>query len=230
MLKRCAVLVLALLPLAASAQTIPSVRSAPGAAGPQGISVQGRGSARFPVKTVTFVAFTRGNADEAAVLSAMRAAGIDDPTIGVPGSQINNGGQMMVRGTIRDVTRAKLDRIARAASAYVLAHPGATVDNVNFSAAAEDCAQYEQTARTAAFADARRRAEAIAALAGVTLEGVAAVSEIGGCPLPVESAVQPFAQGAVPFDLSTLTATISVNESITFAITPAPAPARRRTL
>ena len=188
--------------------------------------------ARFPVKTVTFVAYARGNADEAAVLAAMRAAGIDDPVIGPPGSQIGNGGQMMVRGTIHDVSRAKLDRISRAAMAYMVAHPGATVDNVNFAAAADDCAQYEQTARAAAFADARRRAQAIAALADVTLEGVAAVSEIGGCPLPVESAVQPYTQGAVPFDLGTLTATISVTESITFAITPAPAPApaRRRTL
>ena len=228
MLKRCAVFVLTLLPLAASAQPLPLVR--PGASGPQGISVQGRGTVRFPVKNVTFFASTRGNADEAAVLGAMRAAGIDDPLIGPVGSQINNSGQSMVRGTIRDVTRAKLDRIAHAAVAYVIAHPGTNVDNVNFSATADDCAQYEQAARTAAIADARRKAQAIAALADVALDGIAAVSENGGCPLAGEATVQPYGQGGLPFDLSTLNASISVNETVTFAITAAPPPARRRTL
>ena len=230
MLKRCAALVLMLLPLAASAQTLPTVRPAPGAAGAQGIGVQGRGVARFPVKTVTFVAYARGNADEPAVLAAMRAAGIDDPVIGPPGSQIGNGSQMMVRGTIHDVSRAKLDRISRAAAAYMIAHPGATVDNVNFTAVADDCAQYEQAARAAAFADARRRAQAVAVLADVTLDGVAAVNEVGGCPLAAEPGMPPYGQGGLPFDLATLTATISVTESVVFAITPAPAPARRRTL
>jgi hypothetical protein len=229
MLKRCAVLVLTLLPLAASAQSLPSVQRF-GTSGSQGIVVQGRGVARFPVKTVTFFAATRGNADEPAVLAAMRAAGIDDPLIGPMGSQINNSGQSMVRGTIHDVTRAKLDRVARAAVAYVIAHPGTNVDNVNFSATAEDCAQHEQAARTAAIADARRKAQAIAALADVALDGIVAVSENGGCPLAGEAAMQPYGQGGLPFDLSTLNATISIGESVTFAITSAPSPARRRTL
>ena len=55
-----------------------------------------------------------------------------------------------------------------------------------FSARLDDCAQPEQTARAAAFADARRKADAIAALAGVSIDGVATVNENGGCPATVD--------------------------------------------
>jgi hypothetical protein len=231
MFKRCAVFVLVLLPLAASAQSqVPVPRAGPGASAPQGIAVQGRGVVRYPVKTVTFIAQTRGNADEAAVLAVMRAAGVDDPVIGPAGSQINNGPQTMLRGTIRDVSRAKLDRIAHAGMAYALAHPGTAIDSVNFFAAADECAQHEQMARAAAIADARRKAQALAALTDVALDGIVAVGESGGCPAAGEAPSQPFGGGNIPFDLGTLTATISINESVTFATVPAATPARRRTL
>jgi hypothetical protein len=177
-----------------------------------------------------FFAQTRGNADEPAVLAAMRAAGIDDPVIGPAGSQINNSPQTMLRGTVRDVTRAKLDRIAHAGLAYVLAHPGTAVDNVNFFAVADGCAQHEQEARVAAIADARRKAQALAALADVALDGIATVNENGGCPATGDVPMQGYGPSGLPLDLGTLTATISITENVTFAISSPPPPARRRTL
>src|SRR5665213_3804337 len=160
MLKRVAVLAFALLPLAASAQTaVPPPR----------------GVVRYPVKTVTFAAQVRGYADETAALAAMRAAGIDDPVIGPPGSQINNGSQSMLRGTVRDVTRAKLERIALAAADFMRTHPGITMEGVNVFPGADGCSGFEQAAREAAFADARRKAQAIAALAGLTIDGLSLI-------------------------------------------------------
>jgi hypothetical protein len=231
MLKLSAVFALALLPLAAGAQSVaPLQRVAPGAGGLQGIAVQGHGLVRYPVKTVAFFAQAQGNADEPAVLAAMRAAGVEDPVVGPMGSQINNSPQTALRGTIRDVTRAKLDRLAHAAADYVRVHPGTSVYSVNFFAAADGCAQHEQDARAAAIADAHRKAQAIAALAGVSLEGIAAASELGGCPATGDVPMQGFGSGGLPLDLGTLTATISITENVTFAISSPPPPARRRTL
>jgi hypothetical protein len=231
MLKRCAVLALVLLPVAAGAQAVPPLQRVPPiGTGPQGIVVQGRGVVRYPVKNVSFAAQVRGYADEAAVLTAMRAAGIEDPVIGPPGSQLSSGTQSMLRGTVRDATQAKLERIALAAADFVRAHPGVALDGVSVFPGADGCAPHEQGAREAAFADARRRAQAVAALAGLTVDGIAAVSEIGGCPPGGDSPLQGYSPSGGPFDLATLTATVSVTETITFSVSAEPAPARRRTL
>jgi uncharacterized protein DUF541 len=227
MKKRLAVLLLALLPIAASAQTVTSRSFAGGGpGGVPGIAVAGHGSVRFTVKTIAFLANARGPADDAAVLAAMRAAGVDDPVVGPSGPQLSANNQTTLRGTIRDVTSAKIERIARAAADYVRAHQGVSIDNVNFFPRGDDCAGHEEAARSAAMADARRKAQAIAALAGVSLEGVVAVAENGGCPTGPEP---PFG-GGQPFDLATLTATVTVSENVTFAIVQGPASTRRRTL
>jgi len=218
---RVAFLAMLLLPVAASAQAPPSVPR------PGGITVAGYGTVRVAVKTVQFTAQARGNVDEASALAAMRAAGVDDPSVGPFGPRISNGTQVLVRGTVRGVTHAKLDRIGEAAAAYVAAHPGVTLDNVVFSPRLDDCLPSEQTARAAALADARRRADAIAALAGVSIDGVASVNENGGCPTMPENS---FNGGGGPFDLGTLTSTITVYEYVTFAISPGTASTRRRTL
>lgn len=218
---RVAFFAMVLLPVAASAQAPPSVPR------PAGITVAGSGSVRIAVKTVQFTAQARGNIDEASALAALRVAGVDDPAVGPVGPRISNGTQVLVRGTVRGVTHAKLDGIGVAAAAYVAAHPGVTLDSVTFSPRLDDCLPSEQTARAAALADARRRADAIAALAGVSIDGVAAVNENGGCPISPDNSFN----GAVgPLDLGTLTSTITVYEFVTFAISPGPAPARRRTL
>jgi uncharacterized protein YggE len=230
MTKRFAILALALLPLAASAQA-PPTRLPPasaGTTGTAGIAVAGTGTVRFTVKTVSFVAYVRGPADEAGALAAMRAAGIDDPVIGPVGSNVsfNGPGVTSVRGTVRDVTPAKLERIGQAAASYMRAHPGSAVDNVNFIPRLDDCNVHEEAARKAALAEARRKAQAIADLAGVTIEGVLSVAENGGCPGPSDG---PFVNGG-PFDISTLSTTISVYENVTFSIVQGGNNVRRRTL
>lgn len=220
MKKRLVVLAIVLLPLAAGAQGAPRFPSA------GGITVQGSGSVRIPVKTVQLTAQVRGVVDETSALAALRAAGVEDPALGPNGPRIGTGTQMLVRGTIRGVTRAKLDRIGEAAVAYMAAHPGTSVDNVVFSPRLDDCAPSEQSARAAAFAEARRKADAIAALAGVSIDGVATVNESGGCPTMPDSGFG----GPGQFDIGTLTSTMVVNEYVTFAISPGAASTRRRPL
>lgn len=216
---RLAVLAIVLLPLGANAQGLPA-RGIPASGG---IAVQGTGSVRVAVKVVQLAAQVRGIVDEGNALAALRAAGVEDPVIGPSGSRVGPGTQVLVRGTIRNVTHAKLDRIGEAATAYVASHAGLAIDNVSFSARVDDCAQFEQTARAAALADARRKADAIAALAGVSIDGVATVNENGGCP-----ATDALYGGQ--FDLGTLMSTIVVSEYVTFAISPGTASTRRRTL
>ncbi len=229
MTKRLAILVFALLPLSASAQPAPlRIGAGIGTGGIPAITVAGYGSVRYAVKTVSFVAFVRGQADEAATISAMRSAGIEDAVIGPAGSQIslNGAGSATVRGTIRDVSTAKLERIGLAALAYAHAHSGVSIENVNFVPRYDDCAPHEQAARAAAFAEARRKAQAVADLAGVTIEGVLSVSEGGGCPVQFDG---PYGNGGA-FDLSTLTTSVNVNENVSFSIVQGPPAARRRTL
>jgi uncharacterized protein len=219
-----------LLPLATSAQmpiqrvAVPTV--APSRVG--GISVAGRGFVRAPVKTVQFVAFAHGPAtQDDAIIAAMRAAGIDDPTIGSVGSQLSlqPNAPVGLRGTIRDVSHAKLQKIGMAAADYVRAHPGSSIDSVQFTARIDDCAAIEESARTAALADARRKATAIAAAAGVTLGAVDGVVESGGC-------AQQFANTldlgpSQPVDLDSLTTVITVFEQATYSISPADSGRRR---
>jgi len=229
MMRRAAVFALALLPLAASAQPVPMRPGAPGSS-PQGITVQGRATVRYAVKTVQFVGTAHGNPDEAGALAAMRAAGVDDPVVGPLGSQMNSNAPTILRGTVRDVSQAKLARLSRAAADYGRAHPGASLDRVDFFAAPETCAPHEQEARSAALADARRKAQALAALAGVTLEGVVAVNEAGGCPSPADSGYPMAAQYGQPIDIGTLTASVAITEYVTFAISQGTPANRRRTL
>jgi hypothetical protein len=225
MKKLLAVTALALLPLATSAQVpLPARGGGPGITA--GITVQGHATVRYPVKTVQFTAQVHGAADEAGVIAAMRAAGIDDPVVGPAGSQLYRGNQSLLRGTIREVSRAKLEHVGQAAAQYVSSHPGAALDGVNFAATPEDCAAHEQAARGAALDDARHRADAIAAHAGVAIGGVAAVSESGGCPYGPDGMLGVF--GSQQLDLGRLTASVTVLETVTFSIATATGPSRRR--
>ena len=209
---------LVLLPPAANAQVLPRPAGTGG-----GISVSGRSLVRVPVKTLRFTALARGAVDDRAVLAAMRAAGIDDIVIGTPGSVVMSNGQTSVRGVVREVSQAKLDRIGAAAAEFVRAHPGVTIDSVAFAPRLDDCAPVEQSARVAALGDAQRKAAAIAAATGVALGGVVAVGESGGCPSDNDA----FGGGQQSFDLATLTATVSVFEQVTYAIAPLDTSRRR---
>ncbi len=225
MKKRLAILAMVLLPLAASAQApiVPPFR-VPGTT--RGITVSGHGSVTVAVKTVAVIAYVRGLTDDTGALAAMRAAGIDDPVAGPAGPQISSGNPAMLRGTIHGVTRAKLDRIGESAASFVRAHPGSAIDNVTFNPVVDECLASEQAARTAAMTEARRKADAIAALAGVSIDGVASVGETGGCPGAPDRRYGN--QG--DFDLGTLTSTIAISEIVTFAISPGTASTRRRAL
>jgi Protein of unknown function (DUF541) len=226
MLKRFTVLGLVLLPLAASAQIPVSPRGVPAAPSASGITVQGRGVARFAVKDVQFQAYAHGRADEADVVAALRAAGVENPVVGPPGPQVSSNNPTVMRGTVRNVTRAKLDALGRAAVAYMAAHPGATLDSVSFIVPSDACAAHEDEARNAAIADARRRAQAIASLTGLVIQGVTYVSENGGCPIVADGFNGPPSQ----LDLGTLTSTVVMNESVTFATAPASGSLPRRPL
>jgi hypothetical protein len=211
MKKRVAIAVLVLVPLAASAQV--PVR---GTGGAGGIVVMGRGVVRTPVKVLRFMAQARGPADERSVLAALRSAGIDDPVIGPPGPNVwvGSNSPTAVRGTIRDVSQAKLAKIGLAAADYVRAHPATLLESIQLTPRIEDCAPIEQAARLAALGDARRRALAIAAASGVTLDAVVAVNENGGCPIESDQ----FNSSQQAFDLGTLSTTVTMFESVTYAI------------
>ncbi|MBV8749770.1 MAG: SIMPL domain-containing protein [Candidatus Eremiobacteraeota bacterium] len=225
--KRLIVLALTLLPLAASAQ-VPMrtgpMQVLPGMASAQGITVLGRGTVSYPVKTLFFQAYAHGPADESGVVAAMRAAGIDDAVVGPAEARVSTGSPTMLRGTIRDVTRTKLDHLADAAASYAHAHPGAAIDNVLFLAAPAECAAHEQAARTAAIADARRRAESIAGLTGLQIDGVLAVNE---SLLPCPNDVPPLAYSNGQLDLARLTANLTITDNVTFAVSPAGGAKRR---
>jgi hypothetical protein len=212
MKKRLAIAILVLVPLAASARVPPR-----GTGSAAGIVVTGRGVVRTPVKVMRFIAQVRGASDERSALAALRNAGIEDPVIGPPGPNVWFGGNSStaVRGTIRDVSPAKLDKIRLAALEYVRAHPGTVLESIALGAHIEDCAPVEGSARLAALGDARRRALAIAAASGVTLDALVAVSENGGCPLESDQ----YNNNQQPLDLGTLTTTVTMFESVTYAIT-----------
>ena len=215
MKKVLALLSVLLLPVAASAQVVPRVLGLE-----PGITVQGHGTVKVPVKTLAFVAFARGNVEEKAALAAMRAAGILDPSLGPAGSTIGRGNQSsMLRGTITGVTEEKLEKIGLAAADYARQHSDVTIENISFAPRFDDCAANEDAARAAAFADARRRAQAVASVAGLSLDGVVAVSESGGCPtIPDGPQIQAAGQS---LDQGTLTATVTINETVTFGVAAA---------
>lgn len=221
-------LTLAALPLAASAQTIvppmqTTVIGPPGSGAERiaGISVSGRAAAQTPVHDVTFLAYARGIVDAETALAALRAAGVENPTIGPPDGMLMTNAPTLVRGTVRNVSTAKLEALQKAALAFAAAHPGVAVDNVRFFARLDDCARVEEQARSAAFAEARRRAQSIASLAGAALGPVIAVSENGGC-----SQQDPGSVG-MPINIAALTTSLTMFENVTFAIVPANSGKRR---
>ena len=202
----------AALPVAASAQFIP-----PPAQPVPGITVSARGTAKMQVRQVAFVAQVRGTADEADVLAMLRRAGVEDPSVGVESPQIFPGAPTIVRGVVRDVSIAKLNQLGLAAGEYVHAHSGLTIESIRCVPPLGGCETYEETARQSALAEARRKAAAIAAASGATLGAVRAVAESGGCPLP-EDARAAFGPPPTWFDANTLTATVTVYETVTYAL------------
>ncbi len=157
------------------------------------------------------------------VVKALRAAGIADKDIqtttlslqpiydnrvagGAPtitGYELRNG----VAATVRD-----LDRLSDAIDGALTAG-GTTLDGVTFRV--DDPTRAEAQARTQAMKDARARADALASAAGVTITGVASITEQSapiGWAVPMASGMKAdSAAVATPIQPGTSDVTVTVN-------------------
>lgn len=100
------------------------------------------------------------------------------------GYQVSN----LVAATIRDI-----DKVGDAVDG-ALAAGATTVDQISFRV--EDQSAAEAKAREAAVADARGRADTLAAAAGVSIVGVAAITEGGPGPIPYPRQFERMAMSA----------------------------------
>ncbi len=128
--------------------------------------------------------------------------------ITITGYRVNN----TVRVTVRDI-----DRLGKILAAVTNAGANA-IHGIGFSV--EDSAALEAEARTAAMADARARAEALAELAGVSLGKVLAIttSPGGGYPVPMMGGRMDMAQSASVPGISTGQLSISVQVQVSYEI------------
>ena len=94
----------------------------------------------------------------------------------------------LVAATLRDI-----DKVGDAIDG-ALGAGATTIDQINLRV--EDQSAAEGTAREAAVADARARAETLAAAAGVTIAGVGAIVEGGGPPVPLPHQFERMAMAA----------------------------------
>ena len=202
-----ATLLLIAVPLGAGAQTPPQ----------QGITVTGNGTASAAVSTaIVRVSMNRLAGDDGSyMVSRLKAAGVTDASADT--GLMGNTQTIIVHGHLNGLTRAKVDAVTRAASQLGANVPPqfasfVGLTNVQFYGLAADCPPIEQRAREAALADARRRAEAIAANGSVHLGERLAVAESGGC-----QRAGPFG-GAFAIDTEALTMSVPVSETVTYAI------------
>jgi uncharacterized protein YggE len=114
----------------------------------------------------------------------------------------------LVAATIRDI-----DKVGDAIDGALGA--GATsIDQISFRVADQSAA--ESAAREAAVADARSRAETLAAAAGVVITGVGAIAEGGGPPIPYPHHMERMAFAAkdagtpIEAGMNEVTATVTV--------------------
>lgn len=228
-----AVLVLALLPAGALAQGVPA-RVVPGAAS-GGITVSGHATVRRHGDGLRFTATlppqngTR-NLDAAdQLVAALHANGVADARVQPPGPFIGPNNGLLVVGTVRNPSDARLREIVTKVSA---ATPGVLIQNLSYVPFLDDCAADEQRAIAAAFDDARRRAGLAAAAAHVTLGDVVAMSVYtgsNGCPSNPPGYV-PVSAGGSRDGLSPTDVFVDANANVTFAIAGPEGPARRRPL
>jgi hypothetical protein len=179
---------------------------------PGGITVYAMGTSEALAHDVNVVVYVRGGTGtDTEAIAAMRAAGIENPTVTSPSYIVNANSSLALRGTIRNVSHEKLDAIGKAAFAFAIAHPGTNIDSVQFFGTSMDCPAVETQARVAAFAEAQRRARAIAALAGVKIGTPTSVTENGGCITNGQTS-------NFPVDAVTFLMRVTVNENITYSI------------
>lgn len=198
---------------------------------PPGITVTGVGSvtARPDRAEFSFGVETQGEtADEALaknnaamqkVIDALKGAGVASNDIQTQQVSVNprysNNGQQIVGFTATNTVSVKIQDVSKAGS-VVEAAVGAGANQVygpTFSIA--DQSELYKDALDDAFSDARSKAEALAAVTGVSLGGVINVVEGGGfVPLPLDAGAA--AEAAPPIEPGLQE--IQANLTVTFAI------------
>lgn len=127
------------------------------------------------------------------------------------GYQVSNS----VTATVRDISS-----VAGVVDAAVTAG-ATTIDGITFRV--DDPTKAEDLARSKAMTDARRRADALAAAAGVSITGVAQVTESGAATPPVYyqaagAAKDLAAPAAIPTPVQPGTTEVTLNVSVTYTI------------
>jgi hypothetical protein len=202
-----------------------------------GITEQGRGVVSLPADRLRLSIRSFGNLPrtpgaspaggtlddvDKTVVDTMRANGIPDARVETPVlGNIATNDQFV--GTIEKPTH---DSVSAIESRILAKLPSAMLPllrNVTVSGTLEvdDCSAALDRARIAAFADAHKRAEALASAAGMHLGGLIGANETdqtGGCPS--QNAVYPFYGNGGNESLEKTTVDIGVTLSATFALRP----------
>jgi Protein of unknown function (DUF541) len=233
-----AVLALALLPASTFAQGAPPriVIGPNGVGSLGGITVAGRGTVRRKADGLRFTASLplqqNGTRDLSAadqLVAALRANGIADAQVQPPGPYVGPNNGIVVTGTVRNPSDARLRDLVTKVSAQT---PGVAIQNLQYTPFLDDCSGDEQRAIDAAFADAQHRAVLAAAAAHVTLGDVVAMNVYSsglGCVAKPDGILPTGGPG--PRDGGNPTdVVIDANANVTFAIAGPAGGARRRPL
>ena len=228
-MKRLAILISALLALAAVA-AVTRADDAPAAAGEpgDGITVQGTGTITtipdraqlsFGVETraATAKAALNGNAAEMRrVIAAVKASGATDvqtQSVSLQPQYTDGGG---VQGYVaQNTVSATIRELARAGAAIDAAVDAGANQVYGPSLSRGDQTELYRQALRAAVADARTRAQALAAAANLSLGRVTQVIESGAAPSPVFSAAKAADESGTPIEAGTQQLVASVQ--VTFA-------------
>lgn len=204
-----------------------------------GVSVSGTGEVTGAPDTLTIdlgvsvlaetvaEATTRASERAEALIEALVSGGVDRDDITTTNYSIfpeydfrTNQEQRLIGYRVNNTVRAKIHDIATAGdiidSAVAAAGDEATVSGLSFSI--EDDAGLVEAARTAAWEDARAKAEQLASLSGQTLGRVIAITEtMTSAPPPIpyfeEFAAGDAARATTPIEpgVSTVTITLQVD-------------------
>lgn len=195
-----------------------------------GITVSGHGAVRVSgdrMRLIVRVFFKPPANDQVAdstgksIAEIMRGHGVPDASWTIPLSGNLGGGNSVpvIVGTIAKPTREKAEAILRVVLAALPDSVTAVVQNpqVQTSLLVDDCSSAEGRAQSAAFADARRRAESVSRDAGVQLGSVTSVLQTSVLASACTSAGDgSYGNGFEA--LGPLETTVSINETVTFAI------------
>ncbi|WP_265500008.1 SIMPL domain-containing protein [Paracoccus beibuensis] len=195
-----AVAVLAAAPLAAAAQSC-------GMAGPSRLTVSGEGQSRVAPDMATVQLGVTTQADsaaeamrlnsdqQAAVIEALRGAGIDETQIQTSGLTLNpmmnypeNQAPEVTGYQASNIVSVRVTDLARTGEVLdaIVAAGANEINGITFSR--EDGAEALDQARRDAVADARRKAEVLAEASGTTLGPIIALRDVatgGGGPRPM---------------------------------------------